>query len=78
MKSEMIVNGRVTGPRQVELDESVTQIGESVQVILKPTARHRSTTETVFEFLRNLPPGSRTKQDIDRQIREERDAWGDR
>ena len=31
--------------------------------------------ELVSEYLRSLPPGTRSKGDIDRQIREERDSW---
>jgi len=27
------------------------------------------------EYIRSLPPGTRTKDDIDRQVREERDSW---
>ena len=27
------------------------------------------------DYLRGLPPGTRTKDDIDQQIREERDSW---
>ena len=31
--------------------------------------------ESVSAFLRGLPPGTRSKADIDRQIREERESW---
>jgi hypothetical protein len=27
------------------------------------------------EILRSFPPGTRSKEDIDRQLNEERDAW---
>jgi hypothetical protein len=32
--------------------------------------------EPVFDFLRRLPAGTRGREDIDHQIREEREAWG--
>ena len=34
--------------------------------------------EDVFEMIASLAPGSRSKADIDRQIKEERSSWGDR
>ena len=34
--------------------------------------------EDIFEFIRSLPRGTRTKEDIDGQIAEERDSWGER
>jgi hypothetical protein len=37
-----------------------------------------SVDELEGEVIRSLPPGSRTKEDIDRQITDERDSWGDR
>ncbi|MDI7267225.1 MAG: DUF2281 domain-containing protein [Myxococcota bacterium] len=33
---------------------------------------------SVFELVARLPPGTRTKEDVDRQLEEERAAWGDR
>ncbi|MEO6435933.1 MAG: hypothetical protein ABIP55_09245 [Tepidisphaeraceae bacterium] len=35
------------------------------------------TNDTLVDFLRRRGPGTRTREDIDQQIREERDAWGD-
>lgn len=32
----------------------------------------------ILDFLNSLPPGTRSKEDIDQQIREERESWGDR
>jgi len=34
--------------------------------------------ETLGDFLRRLPAGSRTKDEIDTQLKEERDSWGER
>lgn len=34
--------------------------------------------DDVFAFIRSLPIGNRTKEDIDRQLADERDSWGDR
>jgi hypothetical protein len=31
--------------------------------------------DRLSDYVRALPPGIRTKDDIDRQVREERDTW---
>ena len=84
MQRALVVKGRLTGPTTVELDEPVTEAPTDVEVILHVSNDHVSDNgpgpvgETLFEFLHRLPPGTRTKEDIDRQLREERDSWGDR
>jgi hypothetical protein len=57
--------------------EPSASLPDGTQVQVRPLPETSSSKETVFEFLRRLPPGTRTKEDIDRQIRQERDAWGD-
>jgi len=50
-----------------------------VEVFVRPVARaHAQPEQDIFDFLRSLPPGTRSKEDIDRQIGDERDSWGDR
>ena len=79
MQRAIVVKGRMISPTTIELDESVPEVTGGVEVILRSVAPDQTDEgETVFEFLRRLPPGTRTKEDIDRQIREEREAWGDR
>ena len=34
--------------------------------------------ESIFEFIATLPAGTRSKEDIDNQLKEERASWGDR
>jgi hypothetical protein len=45
---------------------------------LRRPHKHRRSRCSIFDFIRKLPPGTRTKEDIDRQLAEERDSWGDR
>ncbi len=79
MQQAIVVKGRLVGPKTVELDEAVSEASAEVEVVvLLPGKAEPAEEENVFEFLRRLPPGTRTKADIDRQIREERDAWDDR
>lgn len=76
MPTAIVVKGRLISPTAVELDEPVSQMTKEVEVILRPVAQEQTDPgETVGEFLRRLPPGSRNKEDMDRQILEERNSW---
>jgi len=76
MRNEVIINGRLTGPRNVELDEPVADLKGEVHVILRPRGNGSpSDSETISQFLRGLPPGTRSREDIDKQLHDERSAW---
>jgi len=60
----------------VELDRPVTSAESEVEVRIRPLANDNG--ESITEFLRRLPPGKRSKEEIDKQVRGERDSWGDR
>ena len=79
MRRAIVVKGRVVGPTTVELVEQVPPTGTEVEVVVPvgdEVAGDRR--ESVVEYLRRLPVGMRTKEEIDRQLREEREAWGSR
>jgi hypothetical protein len=77
LQRAIVVKGRLINPRMIELDEPVSELTGDVEVILRAVTGDQTLKgETVFEFLRRLPVGARTKEDIDRQIGEERDSWG--
>lgn len=47
-----------------------------VDVLVTPVARPAGKVEgKLSDYLRALPPGTRSKEDIDQQMREERDSW---
>lgn len=79
MQNAIVINGRLIGPQSVELDEPVSDLSGEVEVTLRPRLGdvRGKDSETISEFLRRLKSGTRTKEEIDRQIRGERDAWGD-
>jgi len=78
MERAIVVKGRMISPTTIELDESISEVTGGVEVTLRSiTPDQPGEGETVFEFLRRLPPGTRTKEDIDQQMREEREAWED-
>jgi hypothetical protein len=76
MQNAIVITGRLIGPMSVELDEPVSNATGNVEVIVRGVTA--ASEETVSEFLRRLPAGTRSKEDIDRQMRDERDAWGER
>ncbi len=79
MERAIVVRGRLADSQHIELDEPVTELEGPVEVVLRAVP-HRSEgeEEDIFDFIAKLPPGTRSKENIDRQIREERDSWGDR
>jgi hypothetical protein len=76
MRQSVTIRGRLSDRHHIELAEPVEAVGEEVEVIIRPLPARPA--KNVFEFIASLPPGSRSKADIDRQVREERDSWGDR
>lgn len=59
--------------------KSPLQIEEHTEVdvlVMSPGARLANRIEgKLSDYLRGLPPGARSKEDIDQQIREGRDSW---
>ena len=82
MRRAIVVKGRMVGPTTVELVEQVPPTETEVEVVVPvgdevdEVAGDRR--ESVVEYLRRLPVGMRTKEEIDRQLREEGEAWGSR
>lgn len=75
MERTVIVRGELTDERHIELDEPVEDLSGKVEVTLRPVATRAGRTEDILEFLARTPPGTRTKEEIDRYIQEERDSW---
>ena len=79
MKCAIVVRGVLSDPLHIELTEPVTELCGEVEVVVRSVSALQSQPrQDIFDFIATLPPGSRSKEDIDRQIREERDAWDDR
>jgi hypothetical protein len=78
MESAVVIRGRLVGPRSVELEEPVADLHSQVEVIVRKSDNGPSLqTASLADFLRSIPVGVRTREELDRQLREERDAWGD-
>lgn len=79
MERAIIVRGRISGPRRIDLEEPLDEVTGDVELVVRSLEPVREPpAQDVFDFVRALPPGTRTKEDIDRQVAEEHDAWGDR
>ena len=72
MKNTLLIHGRLTGPTTIELDQPISDVEGEVDVIVRRKVETAEESETVFEFLSKLPPGTRSREDIDQEIREER------
>ena len=77
MSKTITVRGRLVGSTTVEVDKPVPAETIGVEVVLHLSEKPSPRGMTVAEYVRMLPPGNRTKEDIDRQISEERDSWRD-
>ena len=72
------VTGHVNGPTHIELDEPVSGLPDRVEVTIRPLPTASRQVESLADLLLRLPPGTKTKAELDRRIQDERDAWGDR
>jgi hypothetical protein len=81
MAESIVVKGRLVSPTTVELESPVDVLPGQARVdVVLPAASidgeaQRQKTMKLIEHLRSLPPGNRTREDIERQIQEERDNW---
>ena len=85
MERAVIVKGRVTDSRHIELDEPVEEITGEVEVTVRSVEPMREAEPTDVEALVRIeeawrakhPDRLRSKSDLDRYISEERASWGD-
>jgi hypothetical protein len=77
MAHTVVVRGRIVGSTTIQVDEPIPAETTGVEVVLYLSASSGAESTTVGEYVRRLPPGHRTQEDIDRQIRQERDSWRD-
>ena len=75
MVRTVVVRGHVVGATTVELEEPVPGAATDVQVILRVVDEALGRPDRISDFLGSLPPGTRSKEGIDRQIDEDRGSW---
>ena len=74
MERSAVVRGRLHG-KHIDLDESVDALDGDVEVTVRPLTRAHPTVGGMLALVATFPPGTRTKEDIDRQVSEERAGW---
>jgi hypothetical protein len=74
MERSSVVRGRLRG-KHIDLDEPVATVDGDVEVTVRPLAGAHPTVAEMLALVAMLPPGKRTKEDIDRQVAEERAGW---
>lgn len=79
METALILRGRLSDSRHIELEEPISGLDGEVEVMVRRIPKpERPAAMDVFDFIANLSPGTRSKEDIDQQMAEERGSWGDR
>jgi hypothetical protein len=73
MSRAVVIKGHVVGPSTVGLLGPLPEKTSEVEVVARVSGKGGQ--GKLSDYLRSLPPGTRSKEDIDRQVREERDAW---
>ena len=73
MSKAIVIKARATSPRTLELEEPLPEDARDVEVHAR--LREETSHGKLSDYLKSLPPGTRTKEDIDAQINEERDSW---
>jgi hypothetical protein len=85
MERAVIVTGRLTDSRHIELDEPMDEIAGDVEVTVRPLNRAAEEGATDVDAIARIedewrarhPDRLRSKDDIDRFLAEERAGWGE-
>lgn len=72
MTRTIVVKGHIVGSNTVHVEEPLPEAADDVHVVLRIADEADGRPDRVVDFLRSLPPGTRSKEDIDRQIDEDR------
>jgi hypothetical protein len=74
MERGVVVRGRLHG-RHIELDELVEDLDGEVEVFVRAVQGATPDPPDVLDVIAALPPGERSKADIDQQVADERAGW---
>ncbi len=74
MERARVVRGWLRG-RHIDLDEPVADLNGEVEVTVRPVALAHPTVADLLAVVATFPSGTRTKEDIDRQIAADRTSW---
>ncbi len=75
MERAVIVRGRISGARRIDLDEPLEEVSGDVEVLVRSVPGTLHAKSDVDDVLRTLPRGSRTRAAIDSDVARERAEW---
>jgi len=70
-----VIKGHRISPDTIRLDRPLPADVAAVQVVLDEMPSPTTPDERLSAFLRSLPAGVRTKNEIDQQLQDERSSW---
>ena len=76
MERGVVVRGTLRG-RHIELDERVDELDGEVEVFVRSVGASPHPPD-VLEVIASMPVGTRSKDDIDGQLAEDRAGWTER
>ncbi|MDX2054565.1 MAG: hypothetical protein SFV15_19345 [Polyangiaceae bacterium] len=76
MEHGVVVRGTLHG-RHIELNERVDELDGEVEVFLR-SVEATPRAPDVLEVIASMPAGTRSKDDIDRHLADDRAGWTDR
>lgn len=76
MERGVVVRGMLRG-RHIELDERVDELDGEVEVFLRSVGATPRPPD-VLEVIATMPVGTRSKDDVDSQLAEDRAGWANR
>jgi hypothetical protein len=76
MERGVVVRGKLHG-RHIELDEQVDELDGEVEVFVRSVGATPRPPD-VLDVIASLPVGTRSKDDIDRQLADDRAGWNGR
>jgi hypothetical protein len=76
MERGVVVRGKLHG-RHIELDEQVDELDGEVEVFLRSVGATPRPPD-VLDVIASLPAGTRSKDEIDRQLADDRAGWNGR
>ncbi len=74
MERLVVVRGRLHG-RRIDLAQDVDDLDGDVEVTVRAVAAERPTVADMLALVATFPPATRSREEIDRQIAEDRAGW---
>jgi hypothetical protein len=78
MERAVILRGRISGGRRIDLDEPLDEVTGEVEVVVRSVTHASGPRPDVRDVLSALPAGSRSQAELYAALGAERASWDDR